>query len=96
LSDERQTVADEVGTMFIKIERRFSVASAQMLRAALTLGAPFQRVSIDFSDARVIDDAALRVLAEILSVHAPSHVELHGLSRLQQRVVRDMGGAIAA
>jgi hypothetical protein len=82
--------------MFVKIEQRFSVASAQMLRAALTLGAPFQRVTIDFSDASFVEDAALCMLAEILSEHAESSVELHGMSRHHQRVLRCMGVAIAA
>jgi hypothetical protein len=90
------SVAADSGTMFVKLEQRFTVTSAEMLRTALTLGTPVRRLTIDFCDTSVVEDAALCILAEILSAHANWSVELHALSRHQQRVLRYSGLALAA
>jgi hypothetical protein len=81
-------VSAERGTTFVRVDRPFDVAEAHTLREALALFAPVKDVVIDFSRARVVEDAALPVLAEILAALTGARVVLRGLTLHQRRLLR--------
>jgi anti-anti-sigma regulatory factor len=84
-------VAARSGTTFVRVERRFDVVEAHRLRDAITLFAPVNHVSIDFSGAGAIDDTALPVLAQVLLSHPDSRFSLYGLTHHHRRLLRYMG-----
>ena len=85
------SIAAKPGTTSVRVERCFKVADAHVLRETLTLFAPVKHVTIDFRGASPVEDAALPILAEIVTAHPTSRVELFGLSRHHWRVLRYMG-----
>lgn len=84
-------MAAEAGTTFVRIEKRFGIAEAHRLREALEPLAPLRDVRIDFRAADGVDDAALAVVAELLTRSPGCRFRLEGLTQHKRRLLRYMG-----
>lgn len=79
------------GTTFVRIEKRFGLDEARRLREALEALRPIRQVSIDFSGAEHVEDAALSELARLMVVSPECRFRLAGLTHHKRRLLRYMG-----
>ncbi len=79
------------GTTYVRIEKRFGVDEARRLREALESLRPIRQVSIDFSVAEHVEDAALSEVAQMMAVSPECRFRLAGLTHHKRRLLRYMG-----
>lgn len=84
-------IAAQSGTTFVRIEKRFGTSEAKRLRDMLALIAPIRHITIDFTNAEHIEDAALSVVAQMLTTNPEARFRLEGLNHHRRRLLGYMG-----
>lgn len=75
----------------MRFGRRFAVAEAERLAETIAALGPVVRLTLDFSDVREFEDAAVVPLARILRALVPGSVSLRGLTLHQRRMLKYFG-----
>lgn len=83
------------GTVFLKLDDRFTARDAERVSEAVEALAPFSQLIVDFSEVREFHDAAFFSFSRVLRALAKVNVVLRGLTRHQTRVLRYLGLPLA-
>jgi hypothetical protein len=79
------------GALQLRIGPRFTVSEAEKLSEALLAMRPVHRLELDFTAVREFQDAAIAILARALADLGGAELEVRGLTRHQQRLLRYFG-----
>lgn len=79
------------GALLMRFGRRFAAAEAQRLAETIVAFGPVTQVTIDFSEVREFEDAAVVPLAQTIRGLGAVRVLLRGLTLHQARVLRYLG-----
>jgi hypothetical protein len=79
------------GALHLRFHSQFTVAEAKHLRKAVLELGPFERLTLDFSDVRELQDSAIPILASTLTALHHTHVMIRGLTMHQWRMLRYFG-----
>ena len=87
----RMHVEASPGVLLMRFGVRFTVTEAERLQEAVVAFAPFRRLTLDFSNVRHFEDAAVVPLARTLSVLGTVEVRMRGLTLHQERMLEYIG-----
>ena len=79
------------GALLLRFGRRFAVREADHLQEAIHAFTPFSQLTLDFSEVREFEDAAVVPLAKTLGDLVHVAVQIHGLTMHQWRMLAYFG-----